>query len=220
MTAPAEPSRAAPEWQLRLVVALGLFAIWLLGLTWRYRTRNEEGVERLRTERKPWVFVLWHGTLLSLTYYHRHRDIATLISEHRDGEIIARIVKAWGYRPLRGSTSRGAGRALLALISELERGSVLAITPDGPRGPARKFQPGALVAAQRAHVPVVAIMLHASRAWRFKSWDGFTIPKPFARVTIGYGTPEMVRGDTPREAAADAERFEALMAAAQAIADA
>jgi lysophospholipid acyltransferase (LPLAT)-like uncharacterized protein len=220
VNAPAAERRATPEWKLRLIVAAGLFASWLIGLTWRYRTRNAEGWERLRDEGKPWVFVLWHGTLLSLTYFHRHRDIATLISEHRDGEIIARMVQAWGYRPIRGSTSRGAGRALLAMIRELERGSVLAITPDGPRGPARTFQPGALVAAQRAGVPVVPITLHADRAWRFNSWDGFTIPKPFARVTVGYGTPTMVQGDTPREAAADAARFEALMLEAQAIADA
>lgn len=220
MTVPATERRATPEWKLRLIVSFGLFAIWLLGLTWRYRIRNEQGWERLRVEGKPFVYVLWHGTLLSLTYFHRRRDIATLISEHRDGEIIARMVQAWGYRPIRGSSSRGAGRALLAMIRELEQGSVLAITPDGPRGPARKFQPGALVAAQRAHVPVVPITLNASRAWRFNSWDGFTIPKPFARVTIGYGTPTMVRGETAREAAADAGRFEDLMREAQKVADA
>ncbi len=220
MTSPRGERATQGEWQLRLLVPLGLALIWLIGLTWRYRTRNEDGWRRLRAAGRPFVFVLWHGTLLPLTYYHRGQGIVTLISEHRDGEIIARVVHAWGYRTIRGSTTRGGARALLAMIRELQQGSVVAVTPDGPRGPARVFQSGVLVAAQRAKVPIVPITLHADRAWHLRSWDGFTVPKPFARVTIGYGSPVMVHGDTPREAGEDARRFEQVMREAQAIADA
>jgi hypothetical protein len=171
-------------------------------------------------EGKPFVFVLWHGGLLPLTYWHRDRDISVLVSEHRDGEIIARILHAWGCHTIRGSSTRGGGRALLEMTRELERGSVVAVTPDGPRGPALEFQPGALVVAQRAHVPVVPIAVRVNRAWRINSWDGFLIPKPFARVTIAWGDPLFVNGSTPREAAAQAGRFASAMRASQAVADA
>ena len=211
--------RHRSRWHERVLVSLGLFAMGLLARTWRYELRNAEGWKKLWAEKKPFVFVLWHGALLPLTWWHRKRDIAVLISEHRDGELIAQIVHAWGYRTIRGSSTRGGGRALLAMTGELERGSVLAVTPDGPRGPARKFQPGALIAAQRANVPIVPIAGRVSRAWRFTSWDVFLIPKPFARVTIAWGDPITVGGATPREAAAEAERFEKVMEETQAQAD-
>jgi lysophospholipid acyltransferase (LPLAT)-like uncharacterized protein len=207
-------------WRVRVLVPLALLAIGLLARTWRFRTRNAEPWQRLLADGRPFVFVLWHGGLLPLTHWHRGRDIAVLISEHRDGEIIARIVRAWGYRPVRGSSTRGGGRALLEMTRELERGSVVAVTPDGPRGPALEFQPGALVVAQRAHVPVVAIAVRVDRAWRIRSWDGFLVPKPFARVTIAWSDPLIVSGSTPREAATQASRFESAMRAAQAVADA
>ena len=96
----------------------------------------------------------------------------------------------------------------------------MAVTPDGPQGPALTFQPGTLVAAQRANVPVIPILVHADRAWRLKSWDRFMIPKFFARVTFAYGDPTMVGGSSPREAAAEAARFEAIMHQVQTVADA
>lgn len=220
MSAEGGGRRSGGGWTMRVIAPLGLLIISLLARTWRYRLRNAQGWQELLAQRKPFVFVLWHGTLLPLTYWHRHRAIAALISEHRDGEIIARIVEAWGYRTLRGSSTRGGGRALLAIARELERGTVVAVTPDGPRGPAHVFQPGALVAAQRAHVPVVPIAMRVSRAWRIRSWDEFIIPKPFALVTIAWGSPLAVQGSTPREAAAQAERFARALDDAQALADA
>jgi lysophospholipid acyltransferase (LPLAT)-like uncharacterized protein len=209
-----------PDWRVRVLVSLSLFAVGLLARTWRFRTRNPGQWQRLCAERKPFVFVLWHGGLLPLTYWHRDRDIAVLISEHRDGEIIARVVHAWGFRTIRGSSTRGGGRALLEMTRELEGGSMVAVTTDGPRGPALEFQPGALVVAQRAHAPVVPIAVRVDRAWRAKSWDGFLVPKPFARVTIAWGDPLFVSGSTPREAAGQVSRFESAMRAAQAVADA
>ncbi len=195
-------------------VDVGLLVMWALGRTWRYRTRNQEAWQRLRAEHRPFIFALWHQSILPLTYRHRDEGVTVLISEHRDGEIIARIVHAWGYRTIRGSTTRGAGRALLSMIRVLEGGAELAITPDGPRGPAFKFQPGALVAAHRAGVPIVPICMEVDRAWKFRSWDGFIIPKPFARVTIAYGEPTMAQGGTLREAALEAPRFETAMGVA------
>jgi lysophospholipid acyltransferase (LPLAT)-like uncharacterized protein len=216
-----EPGPAgAPDWRVRFLLPIGLLLVRLLAGSWRFRIRNAAGWQRLRAENKPWVFALWHATLLPIAYRHSNEGVAVLVSQHRDGELIARTLAAWGNTTVRGSTTRGGSRALLAMIKELERGIVVAVTPDGPRGPALKFQPGALIAAQRARVPVVPILVHADRAWRLRSWDRFIIPKFFARVTIAYGDPVMVGGSSPREAAAEAERFEAIMNEVQKVADA
>ena len=110
-----------------------------------------------------------------------------LISEHGDGEIIARIARHFGFRTIRGSTSRGAARALLELVREVQGGNELAITPDGPRGPAKSFAPGAVIVAQRSGSPIVPAVVHVPFAWRLKSWDRFVVPKPFAKITVAYG---------------------------------
>jgi lysophospholipid acyltransferase (LPLAT)-like uncharacterized protein len=130
-----------------------------------------------------------------------------MISEHRDGEIIARIVERFGFFGVRGSSSRGGVRALLEGVQVLKRGADMAITPDGPRGPRHSFAPGALVLAHRAGVPVVSLVAHVDRTWRLRSWDGFEIPKPFARITIEYGEPVVLDDADARAVAARTEEF-------------
>src|SRR5213075_3093746 len=127
------------EWLSRL----GVLLVRLLGWTWRVHVSHDEDVRRLRAEGNPIIFMLWHGQLLPLLYQHRNERVVVLISEHGDGEIIARIAMRLGYETVRGSTSRGAARALLGAARVVEEGRDLAITPDGPRGPARSLAPGA-----------------------------------------------------------------------------
>jgi lysophospholipid acyltransferase (LPLAT)-like uncharacterized protein len=206
----AQP-RARRDRALALIVPLGALVIRLLAWTWRIRMVNPEAVAGLRAANAPYVFACWHGQMLPLLWAHRGQGIAILVSEHRDGEIITRIARTIGFNAVRGSTSRGGGRALLGLVAELQRGRPVAVTPDGPRGPAGTFAPGALVAAQRAGVPLLTVGAYASSAWRLKSWDRFLIPKPFARVNVAYGGPERVGGDSPREAAAEVARFQTLL---------
>ena len=149
--------------------------------------------------------------MLPLLWQHREEGVIVLISEHRDGELVARAAASLGFGLIRGSSTRGADRALISIIRELQAGKQVAITPDGPKGPNQKFAPGALVAAQRADCFIVTLGVTADRAWRLKSWDRFMIPKPFARVTIAYGDPVKVLASSPREAADEGPRFEALM---------
>lgn len=202
------------------IVAVGTWFIRMLAWTWRYRVRGDAEVRRLRAARQPIVFTLWHGQMLPLLYHHQGEGVAVLISEHNDGEIIARIASRFGFRTVRGSTSRGAARALLGLVREVEQGHDLAITPDGPRGPARSFAPGTLVVAQRSGAPIVPALVSVRSAWRLRSWDGFLIPKPFARVTVSYGAPITIDAATAREAAAGAEQVRAAMLAVEAQAGA
>ena len=200
--------------KLSLIVFVGAAILRMLAATWRVRVTNPAIVDELRRRKQPFVHVLWHGQLLPLLWAHRDRGISVIISEHRDGELIARVARKLGCRTVRGSTSRGAARALLGACREIEAGHDLAITVDGPRGPAGTVAPGALVISQRTEAPLVPTAASASRAWRLKSWDRFMIPKPFARVIVTYGEPITVRADSARDAAGDADRVRLAMEAA------
>jgi lysophospholipid acyltransferase (LPLAT)-like uncharacterized protein len=198
-------------WSARAALLLGRGFLQLLGHSWRMRVVNGERVEMLRKNGSAFIFAIWHGHLLPGLWHHREEGVTVLISEHRDGEIVARAAESLGYGLIRGSTTRGGGRALISLVRELRAGHEIAITPDGPRGPAGKFAPGALVAAQRSHAFILPVAVSASRSWHLKSWDRFMIPKPFARVTIAYGVPTKVEATDSRAAAGEAPRFETLM---------
>jgi len=175
--------------RVRWAVWLGGPLIRLLASTWKFEEVNDAPWRKLREENRPFILTSWHGHLLAQTWLRRKEGITTMISEHRDGEIIARLVESWGYRTVRGSTSRGAGRALLGMVRDLAAGKEFAITPDGPRGPAGTAHPGVLMASQRARAPIVPMRSEVSDAWRMKSWDRFMIPKPFARIRVVYGDP-------------------------------
>ena len=214
----AADGRAPTDARTRWLARLGALLIGVLARTWRVRVVGRAPVDALRAAGRPVAFAFWHGQMLPLVWQHRDEGVAILVSSHRDGEIIARIIHAFGFRTVRGSSSRGAGRALLGLVRELQAGREVAVTPDGPRGPAGRFAPGALVAAQRAGAPVIPVSARASRAWHLRSWDRFMIPKPFARVTVAYGAPTLVAAARARAAADEASRFEALLAEAAALA--
>ena len=216
----AQPPAAVPA-RVRWAVAAGARALRLMARTWRVHEVGREGWNARRAQPGAGTVVaIWHGQMLPLTAHHRDLGVSVLISEHRDGEIIARVTRAFGFRTVRGSTSRGGSRALLELVSVLRRGEDIAVTPDGPRGPRHTFAPGALVAANRAGVPVVGVVAHVDRAWRLGSWDRFEIPKPFARITVAYSEPTYVPGSTPREAAEAAPMFGSLMETLRARAEA
>lgn len=207
--------------KLRWIVRLGVPLVRAIGATWRIRLINHATtVDALRRERRPIVFALWHGDMLPLLYHHRNEGVTVLISEHRDGELIARIAESLGFRTVRGSSSRGASRALVGLARELEAGHDVAITPDGPRGPARSFAPGALIAAQRANAPVIAVGVWAEPVWQLRTWDRFKIPRPFSRIRIAYSDPVLLDADSARAAAEETSRFQELMLEMEQVASA
>jgi lysophospholipid acyltransferase (LPLAT)-like uncharacterized protein len=167
-----------------------------LAASWRIRTVEEGRWRPLYEARRPHVFLLWHEALLPLLWQHRRQAIAIVVSEARDGQYLADFAATLGYRAVRGSSTRGAARALLGAVRELRAGSAVAFTPDGPLGPRRVLKPGIVAAAQRGAYIVVPLHAEADRAWRLDSWDRFMIPKPGARVRILYGRPfEVAPGD-------------------------
>jgi lysophospholipid acyltransferase (LPLAT)-like uncharacterized protein len=195
----------------RWLARIGSVLLRLLAHTWRVRTINREPALALAAQQKGFVYCLWHGEQLSLLWTMRNTGAVILISEHGDGEIVARAAMSLGYGTVRGSSSRGADRALLALTRELQSGKPIAVTPDGPRGPRHSFAPGALIAAHRAGAPLIPLRAFANRMWRLKSWDEFEIPKPFARVTVVMSDPVYVEAADARDAAAQTERYAALL---------
>ena len=208
----------ALDFRTRIAIRLGHVAFRVLSATWRMRVQGWEQYVTRHERGERTVLVLWHGQMLMCIKAHA-RPIAVMISEHRDGEIIARVLKLVGHSAVRGSSSRGGARALLEGARVLAQGTDVAITPDGPRGPRHSFAPGAVALAYRAGVPVVSMVATADRAWRLRSWDGFEIPKPFARVTVVYSEPQTVSGSSARAAAEQTDEFAALMHDTQARAD-
>jgi lysophospholipid acyltransferase (LPLAT)-like uncharacterized protein len=164
-------------------------ALRALAASWRISTVDEARWRSLYEARRPHVFLLWHEALLPLLWHHRRQSIAIVVSEARDGQYLADFAASLGYRTIRGSSTRGAARALLGAVRELQAGKAVAFTPDGPRGPRREMKPGVVRAAQRGGGMIVPLHAEADRAWRLDSWDRFLIPKPGARVRIRYGRP-------------------------------
>jgi lysophospholipid acyltransferase (LPLAT)-like uncharacterized protein len=144
--------------------------------------------------RQP-VMAFWHGRILPATFYFRRRAIVVITSENFDGEWIARIIERFGYGTARGSTTRGGKRAMLQLVRDMEAGKPAGFTVDGPRGPARVAQPGAIWLAKTTGNPVLPFHLEASAHWSVRSWDRTQIPKPFSTVALVVGDPIEVARD-------------------------
>jgi len=178
---------------------VGAGVVGALFLTTRVERTGTDNFERFRRTGTPVIFVFWHGQLLPLVHYHRHEGIVVLVSEHGDGEYIARIIERNGFGTVRGSSTRGGTRGLRQLVRAARAGRDLAITPDGPRGPRGVFKPGALLAAQMTGLPLIPLAVGASAGWSLSSWDGFLVPRPFSTVRIGYLPPRFVPREATRE---------------------
>ena len=169
-------------------VAAAAVVIRLLGWSWRIEYRVAD-YERRIVAGERCIFAFWHARLLPLVYTHRFRRIGVLISRHRNGEWIARIIESLGFETARGSSTRGGEEAVRDMLRLAEAKHLLAVTPDGPRGPAERVKPGLVYLASRTGFPIVPVATASSRAWVFRSWDRFRVPRPFARVVVAYGEP-------------------------------
>jgi lysophospholipid acyltransferase (LPLAT)-like uncharacterized protein len=141
------------------------------------------------------LILIWHGCTMIPTQRMRGRPYHAMISNSKDGEIIGSIFKEAGWRLIRGSTNRSGSRALVGAVRAIEKGLIVGITPDGPRGPNREVQPGAAYLAQKTGCPVIPVGVAATPCWHIKSWDQFLIPKPFARSVVVYGEPVQIGSD-------------------------
>jgi lysophospholipid acyltransferase (LPLAT)-like uncharacterized protein len=175
--------------QARLIPALGFPIIAALGSTFRWRAEGVEHYQRVLDSGRQPIMAFWHGRILPATVFFRKRGIVVITSENFDGEWIAGIIERFGYGTARGSTSRGAVKALVRLKRDMAAGKPAAFTLDGPRGPARVAQPGAVWLAKATGNPIVPFHIESDRHWTARSWDRTQIPKPWSNVAIAIGEP-------------------------------
>jgi lysophospholipid acyltransferase (LPLAT)-like uncharacterized protein len=184
--------------QAAAISAVGTPVIEALGGTYTWRERGASHLARLAQLGRPPIFAFWHGRILAATLYFRDRGIIVITSENFDGEWIARIIRRFGYGTARGSSSRGGVRALVQLRRDLAAGHPAAFTVDGPRGPARVAQAGAIWLAGASGCPIVPFHIEAAKYWTAKSWDRHQVPKPGSEIAIAIGDPFDV-GSTDEE---------------------
>jgi len=170
--------------------------IYLLGMTWRVRY---VGGEHEKAFGGPLIWAFWHSRQFPLVYLYRRRGIVVLASRSFDGEISSRILNRFGFRTIRGSSSRGGARSLIEALRELKSNARVAFTPDGPRGPKEIAQIGAAAVSVKSGAPIIAAATASNRHWKLSSWDGFRIPKPFARVEIRQSEPIYPSDETIKE---------------------
>ena len=168
-----------------------------LGTTLTWKSDGAHHYDGLVQAGRPPILALWHGRILPATLYWRERGIVAMTSQNFDGEWIARLMARFGFRAARGSTSRGGPRALAQLRRELRLGNAAAFTVDGPRGPARVAQPGAVWLAGSTGHPVLPFHIEASRYWSARSWDRGMVPKPFSTVAVAIDEPFYVPDTEP-----------------------
>ncbi|NLY04433.1 MAG: lysophospholipid acyltransferase family protein [Campylobacter sp.] len=191
--------------KIKLFIAKwGIFTlIWLIYLTCKKNFTNT------KLPNKPCVVVFWHGRLAMMSFAYRHwwskefgekKQGKVIISDHKDGEIITRVISSFKIGAIRGSSRKNAARALILAFKEADQGTDIIITPDGPKGPKYSVADGAVVIAQRKNLDIYALNYEASRFWQFRSWDGMILPKPFSKINYSLSEPFSVNDMALKEA--------------------
>jgi lysophospholipid acyltransferase (LPLAT)-like uncharacterized protein len=163
--------------------------IRLLGKTMRITCIGENIMPSFAARGEGFIGVFWHGRMLMLPLIYRGKRLHILISVHRDGEIIANVMKRFGFELVRGSSSKGGMAALREMVNLLKQGSDLGITPDGPKGPVEEVKGGVAQLARLSGKAVIPGAFSASRGFHFTSWDRFFFPLPFSRLVYVVGEP-------------------------------
>lgn len=191
-------------WQrflLWLITWTGFFVVRLIAPTLRLAVSFEDGApEKLET--RPLVLAFWHSCIFPAIYAWRNLQIRVMSSDSFDGEYTGRIIRKFGFVKVRGSSSKGAVRALLGLRREIEQGWTVAFTIDGPRGPRYVAKPGPVVLARATGAPMVAFHIALEKSWILNTWDKSMIPKPFSRALLRVSRKIYVSensGDVERE---------------------
>lgn len=200
-----------------IISSLATLLLKCLAMTYRFQVRNVETFKRLAED--GLLCPLWHNRLIGVCVAPLFRPYNTVgvISFHKDGEILVRVQKHFGHRSIRGSSTRGGHEALLEMENTLRQGSLIAITPDGPKGPRYQAKPGAAILIEKTGRPALPLITVASRRWKFNSWDGFELPHPFAEVTLIFGNPVGPTGDIERTRANLEEEMRRMVVEGEAL---
>ena len=181
--------------KLSLLPPVGAALLWGIAATMRLETRGHEETDVFYRNGGHIILAFWHAQQLLIPAGYRGTGAHVLISQHGDGEIIARIIARFGHEAVRGSSTRGGAGALRTLIKLGRAGKDLVVTPDGPRGPRHVAKLGVVQLAKTTGLPIVPLAFACSKKQLFSSWDRFMVPYPFSRGLFLYGKPMFV----PRE---------------------
>jgi len=173
-------------------------AVRLIGPTMKFAVSCEEN-SPMSLEQRPFVYSFWHQCTFAATYLWRNLDIRVMSSTSFDGEFTARMIRRFGFVPVRGSSSRGAVRGLLGMRKEIDAGYTVAFTIDGPRGPRFVTKPGPVLLARSSGVPMAVFHIAIDRCWTLRTWDRLLVPKPFSRALMRVGSLIPVPEDMPSE---------------------
>ncbi len=173
----------------------------------RWRVEGGEVPAAFWREGKPFIVAFWHGRLLMMPYcWDAGAPMNMLISQHPDGQFIARTIGRFGLGTIAGSTRRGGTSALRAMLRTLRSGDYVGITPDGPRGPRMRAGGAIVEVARLARAPVVPVAFATSRRRVLGTWDRFVVALPFSRGVFVWGRPISVARDADAEAREAARR--------------
>lgn len=180
--------------------------LWLISTgiaaTVRFKVEGWEKFTKLVSDGKGGLILPWHGVTMLPIYYCRNMGFYSLVSLSNDGDLQDRLLRSRGFKTIRGSSGRGGARALLELTRKLQEGGVMAHTPDGPKGPPKKVQPGTVYLAKRSGCSVLPVGVACKPFKRLSSWDSHMIPLPFAKAVLYFGDPLHVSADEDDAAAA------------------
>jgi hypothetical protein len=157
--------------------------------------KNREIVDTLENQNKNYVLAFWHGQMLLGWYLHRNKNFTALISQSRDGDLLAKLLKHWKYNVVRGSSSKGGDVALGIMVDYARNNESVVITPDGPRGPANIMKAGAVVIAKKSKTPLILAGVGYKKKRILKSWDRFEVPKFFSGAKVIYSSPVLLKED-------------------------
>ncbi len=185
--------------------------------TMRVRVVGEEIPLAFHTKGEGTINVFWHGRILMIPFFYRGNGLNILVSSHGDGEIVANVLASFGFHLIRGSSSKGGREAFAEMLRLARKNRDLALTPDGPRGPAEVVKAGVAQLAHRTGRPVIPLAFAASRFKQFGSWDRFMVPYPFSRGVLVWGEPLYCKEG--EEAEAFRQRIEEALRATTSTAD-
>ncbi len=156
----------------------------------KQKVLGEENINALINKNRSFILVTWHGKLLSVLKYFSNKNYIGLASKSNDGSIIVDVGEKMGFKFVRGSSGKGGVRAYRNMVSLLKNPSTqLIITPDGPTGPEHIPKPGAVKLARESGAPIIPVIGHVSRSWKFKNWHTFYVSKPFSKTKMVIGAP-------------------------------
>lgn len=184
------------SWKKKVALFLvpKIYKLLIVGscITCRQKWIGTGNLKEIEESGEPAIYSLWHENIAIGSWVLKKRNLVAMVSQSRDGELIARALETMGFGIVRGSSSKGGARALLNMIRLIKKGQSAIVTPDGPRGPSQQLQEGVLTLAQKTGKPLVPLHMEASRQWRLGSWDRHKIPKPFSTIVIRVGTPQRI----------------------------